>query len=326
MDRIKKSIETILKKNKYYIEQKDYNFYLFVGNKKFKKGNFTDTSKSVGLLRLGTSHISDFDLKRNKKNNREETEEEEHIQNAIYVTWISIIDDYQGKGLATLLLAYGILTMYFETGKIYKIIYLEDMSDNSKQIGRNIYFKHGFYYIDVSLEENFKILERNEDKYKLIKKDPDLPEIVGLLNISPHQLELENRSLIGTINDPLIDDDSDDESVTTNNLTQPSQPFEEFDVTEFEDDDLLERKLEWGNTDARMITTIEEFSQRVTNMLPHIVEKLNKLKKLAKGTMKKRKYGTKRRVKSFKRNVKSKIKRENLINLTRSKSSSYSDK
>ena len=252
---------------------------------------------------------------------------------SLHTPWINIDPRDGGQGLGPLLLGYAILHLFMLNPTLYYLT-LDDDSDHSGEFEKNIYIGLGFVYVDVSISN---LLEaENIGHFIPLQKTRPTTDFFKPGNTQPSQPVDDD--------DYKIDDDDDDD-----------------DEDEDDDEGLV---FKWEQTDSQMINTIPNFIHFLTakiqkyerlqaeelerqkqkeqqkqenkNKTAHKAHKETKvinpprrstrIKKIAKGTMKKRKYGTKKRVKSFKKNVKSKLKRENPINLTRNKSSAYSYK
>jgi hypothetical protein len=222
----------------------------------------------------------------------------------IHVKWINVYPNFLGQKIGILLLGFGILNLYI-TYKLF-FITLDDDSDQSGQLKRNIYVNLNFIPIN-SPGLKYKN-EISTEGFKETKRARPSARETTIDNLNDEDdSEYED-----------IDDDEDDDiSVCTECSLEG---FELNGPEMFNDINSLIIQLN------HYITLILQQTVELNTELDALIPAKTKKPKKARGTIKKGKYRTKRRVKSFKRKVKSKLKRENPINLTRSKSSAYSYK
>ena len=249
---------------------------------------------------------------------------------SLHTPWINIDPRDGGQGLGPLLLGYAILHLFMLNQTLYYIT-LDDDSDHSGIFLKNIYIGLGFEYVDVSISNPTEA--ENLEHFRPLQEIR--PTTLFFLPGNTQSSQPEND----------FDYESESESESESDEDDDIEDEEEYEFT-------------WEDADSQMINTIPRLIEKLNAKIqkyeslqtelerqaeikrhrkekPHVKSKnpISKIKpkikpkiKVSRGTIKKRKYGTKRRVKSFKRNVKSKIKREKGFNLTRSKSSAYSYK
>ena len=218
------------------------------------------TPISIGNLTVRTGFLHSADIHRSRTEKvlklADEGNDVTPDNNAIYVTWIDIDPNYQGRGLASLLMAYGIITMQIHkiiTGGIpYEHIMLEDMSDNAGQIDFNLYAKHGLIYLDASLKE-----------------DEDVLRILTLLPRRRIQfLEEENRKwLTGPV------EGSQDSSSTVDSPSSSQSSVSTEGSDDYVDEGLNEKGQIVLN-DPMMWVLYTDFKLQVEKLLPSLNKKI----------------------------------------------------
>ena len=309
-------ITTLLNRKGYYIIPDPEGLYYMVLKKR------SNPSYNAGVIKIIKAEgiISPEKLHHRRYINSQQYEDI-NIQ-SLHTPWINIDPRDGGQGLGPLLLGYAILHLFMLNQTLYYLT-LDDDSDHSGIFLKNIYIGLGFVYVDVSIAN---LLEaENIAHFILLQEIRPTTDFFKPGYTQSSQPMDDADYEFGEDEDENNDEDENDE-----------------DDDDYDDDDKIE--FTWGQTDSQMINTIPNF----INFLTAKIEKYEGLqadaeqaelkrlrqaelktkeprrstrnKKVGKGINKtKRKYGTKRRVKYFKRKGrKSKLKREKLIGLAAS--------
>lgn len=201
---------------------------------------FYDASKEgdveIGHIVCGLSDISEENIEQLKrwytrsKAIAHQTGELEDIP-ALYVSWIDIETDYQGKGFGGLLFVYGILMSIRKYIGIH-IYFLSDCSDASSKIKKNLYNKF-LFIMYTALKEIYK--EQNIEGFN---------EYFENARIRIAEEEEERRANPASFAMmPLEEEDSSDDSESvqppSSRASSQESSQESYDETEFDE---LERQ------------------------------------------------------------------------------------